>query len=152
MAELQKQFYDLSRRLHPDHSQGSLEAMADLNDAWRTLRDPVARAEYVLTRNGFDIGEQRTKDVPPELLEEVFDMNMALEELRSGDDSARPQLENARLGFVAMRDELDRMMEGLFLRYDQARDRSVLEEIRAVLNRRSYIRNLVGVVDKALAG
>src|SRR5947208_732327 len=55
-AELQKRFYDLSRRLHPDRftSKGarereySLEATAILNDGYRTLRDPVKRAEYVL--------------------------------------------------------------------------------------------------------
>jgi molecular chaperone HscB len=159
LTALQKSFYDLSRRLHPDRFQRgdprerqySLEATALLNDAWRTLRDPVERAEYVLKRHGFDIGEQRSKDIPPELLEEVFEMNMALEELRSGDDSARPQLENARRGFAAMRDELDGMLEGHFRRWDETGDRATLAEIRAILNRRSYIRNLVGVVDQALA-
>ncbi len=55
-----------------------------LNDAYRTLRDPVARAEYLLKEEGFEIGEQRRKNVPPELLEEVFELNMALEELRDG--------------------------------------------------------------------
>ncbi len=53
----------------------------------------MKRAEYLLTEEGFPIGEQRSRDVPPELLEEVFELNMMLEELRSGDESARPQLE-----------------------------------------------------------
>jgi len=159
VREMQRRFYDLSRQLHPDRFQRgdsrereySLDATALLNDAWRTLRDPVRRAEYVLKRNGFDIGEQGTKDVPPELLEEVFEMNMSLEELRQGDESARPQLESARKGFLAMRNELDSLAEGLFARYDQSHDRAVLVELRSILNRRSYIRNLAGVVDKALA-
>ena len=64
--------------------------------------DPVERAEYLLTLEGFDIGEQRSKDVPPELLEEVFELNMALEEMRGGDDSARPQLEQAEKNFASM--------------------------------------------------
>ncbi len=50
-------------------------------DGYRTLKDPVKRAEYLLTQEGFPIGEQRSKDVPPELLEEVFELNMMLEEL-----------------------------------------------------------------------
>ena len=58
----------------------ALEVTAILNDAYRTLRDPIARALYLLKLEGFDIGEQSTKDVPPELLEEVFELNMALEE------------------------------------------------------------------------
>src|SRR4051812_3359126 len=81
--ELEKRFYALSRQLHPDlHSRKSPaerdqaeEATAILNDAYRTLRDPVKRAEYLLKLEGFDIGEQTSKDVPPELLEEVFELN-----------------------------------------------------------------------------
>ncbi len=72
----------------------SLEATAILNDAYRILRDPIQRAEYVLQGEGFEIGEQRSKDVPPELLEEVFELNMALDELRAGDDEVVPQLED----------------------------------------------------------
>ena len=59
-----------------------------LNDAFRTLRDPVARAEYFLQPERLEL----SKEAPPELLEEVFELNMALEELRGGDESARPQL------------------------------------------------------------
>ena len=68
-ADLQRRFYHLSRQLHPDRytrksereQQYSLEATAILNDAYRTLRDPIKRAEYVLKQNGLDIGEQRSK-------------------------------------------------------------------------------------------
>ena len=157
-ADLQKRFYALSRQVHPDrYTQKtdqerafSLEATAVLNDAFRTLRDPVARAEYVLKKQGFDIGEQRSKDVPPKLLEEVFELNMALEELRSGDDDARPQLEEAERRFIDMRGEIDAQLEQLFARYDVVRNSEVLAEMRGVLNRRRYISNLVGEVHKAL--
>jgi molecular chaperone HscB len=158
-ADLQRRFYDLSRILHPDRflrrapteRQYSLEATAILNDGYRILRDPVARAEYVLREHGFDIGEQRSKNVPPELLEEVFDLNMALEELRAGDDSVRPRLEAARKKFLGLRNEIDQELERLFKSYDAAHDASVLKEVRGVLNRRTYIRNLVNEVDKELA-
>jgi molecular chaperone HscB len=157
-GDLQKRFYELSRQYHPDRSrsknpaeqQAVLDQSSLLNDAYRVLRDPVQRAEYVLKQEGFDIGEQRSKDVPPELLEEVFELNMVLEELRSGDDSARPQLEEAREKFLGMRNQVDGELPGLFAKYDASKDRAALSEIRAVLNRRRYIRNLVNEVEKEL--
>jgi molecular chaperone HscB len=116
------------------------------------LRDPLARAEYLLKVNGFDIGEQGSKNVPPELLEEVFELNMALEELRGGDESARQSLEDARNKFTGMRDAIDTELAAKFREYDGSRARSVLEEIRGILNRRRYVRNLVNEVEKELTG
>jgi len=103
---LKKHFYERSRQWHPDRfsrssaeeQQKSLEMTSVLNDAFRTLRDPVARAEYFLEERGI----KAAKHVPPELLEEVFEMNIALEELRAGDESARPQLTEARERFHHM--------------------------------------------------
>jgi molecular chaperone HscB len=160
LDDLQKRFYELSRKLHPDRygrkspaeRQYSEEATSILNDGYRTLRDPVKRAEYVLKQHGLDIGEQRSKNVPPELLEEVFELNMALEELRGGDESARPQLEEAGTKFNSMLAGTDRELEAEFLRYDQGRDAAVLGAIRGLLNRRRYIQNLVNEVEKELSG
>lgn len=161
--DLQKRFYELSRRWHPDRytrkSAGeqadALEATAVLNDAYRTLRDPVRRAEYLLTEEGFPVGEQRSRDVPPELLEEVFELNMMLEELKGGDDSARPQLEAAKQNFVELRSNVDSDLENLFAKYDSAEPASetakqALHEIRGALNRRRYIENLIRDVERAL--
>ena len=156
---LQERFYELSRRLHPDlftrkvdrERKYALEASSILNDAYRTLRDPVKRANYVLKQEGFDVGEQRSKDVPPELLEEVFELNMALEEMRSGDDSARPQLEAARQSFSGMLAETDGQLQALFEKYDATPDREILTQIRSTLNRRKYIQNLVTEVERTLA-
>ena len=157
-AVLKKRFYDLSRLLHPDHytlkagseQQYSLEATAILNDAYRTLRDPVSRAEYFLKQSGFEPSETRSKNVDPELLEEVFELNMALEQLRNGDHSARPELEVARDKFLAMRAEIDRDLQDLFEEYDASKDDSLLAAIRSLLDRRCYIQNLVAEVGKEL--
>ncbi len=158
-TELQKRFYTLSRLLHPDRytrktpreQEYSLEATAILNDAYRTLRDPVARAEYVLRQAGFESDEPRSKNVAPELLEEVFELNMALEELRTGDLEARPQLEVARDKFGALRGETDRDLQDLFEEYDAVQARDILASIRKLLDRRRYIQNLVTEVERALA-
>jgi molecular chaperone HscB len=159
-ASLQRRFYELSRQFHPDkyataspgEQQYALDATAQINDAWRVFRDPVKRSEYLLKLEGFDVGEQRSKDVPPELLEEVFELNMMLEELREGDESTRPRLEQEHERFVQMLAAVDGDLRSEFLRYDRQKDRAALAGIRGILNRRRYIQNLVREVERALAG
>jgi molecular chaperone HscB len=149
--DLEKRFYALSRKLHPDlfarRSQAERdqaeESTAVLNDAYRNLRDPITRAEYLLKLEGFDIGEQTTKDVPPELLEEVFELNMALEEFHAGAEADAPQLESARRKFEAMRGDIDAELRQKFAQWDSTRNREALTAVRVILNRRKYITNLI---------
>lgn len=154
-GELQKKFYAKSREWHPDRfatappadQNRALDMTSALNDGYRTLKDPVHRAEYLLSLEGFDIGQQRTKNVPPELLEEVFDLNMMLEHVADN----RSELETARARFARMLHQVDCDLEHEFEHYDSDPDRSVLSVIRSILNRRRYIQNLLRDVDKALA-
>ena len=158
-ADLQKRFYDLSRKMHPDlftlktpeEQECALEGTSILNDGFRTLKDPIARAEYVLKNHGFDIGEQRSNNVPPELLEEVFELNEALEEIRGGDASVRPHLVDADQKFRQMMREADQELDVAFRSYDDSHDNAVLQKVRGILNRRKYIQNLVSEVEKELA-
>jgi len=81
---------------------------------------------------------------------------MALEELKAGDEDARPQLESARQNFMDMRASIDAELLKLFTVYDESDAQSetakqALHEIRGVLNRRRYIENLIRDVDRALA-
>ena len=156
-ADLQTRFYSLSREWHPDkfarsssaEQERALEMTSLLNDGLRTLKDPVRRAEYILSQHGFEVAEQRGKDVPPELLEEVFELNLALEELSSGDESAKAQIQDALANFCAMRTEMDAEIGQIFHEYDRAPSKEVLGRLRAVLNRRRYIDNLVNEANKA---
>ncbi|HEY1203540.1 MAG: Fe-S protein assembly co-chaperone HscB [Bryobacteraceae bacterium] len=141
LGDLEQRFYRLSRELHPDRFQRStpderersLESSAILNDAYRTLRDPIARAEYALKRLGL-AGD--SKQAPPELLEEVFALNEALEER----DAAH--LEAGRLRFEVLRNQADAELQALFAKFD-AGDPAAPGQIRALLNRRRYIVNLI---------
>jgi molecular chaperone HscB len=153
LADLEKRYYALSRQWHPDRFARKPEPerneaeqqTALLNDAYRTLRDPVRRAEYVLSQHGLDAAHQ---SAPPDLLEEVFELNMALEEIKHGDDSVRPQLEEAQARFQKMQDDVDAALQKEFVVYAGGADS--LARIRAILNRRNYIRNLLRDVAKAL--
>src|SRR3989449_11721168 len=104
-AELQRKFYELSRRGHPDFHQGApperqaeiLEASARLNAAYRALRDPIARIEYLVRlEEGRDTREGATvkPKAPPELLEEMFEIQEALAEAKAGglDEAGRAAL------------------------------------------------------------
>src|ERR1700719_2470325 len=105
VARLEREFYELSRKLHPDlnaradkrEQEWSLEQSSLLNDAYRTLKDPIKRTQYLLRLEGVELeeqsktateqarstGEMKKQIVPPDLLEEVFELNMQLEELRA---------------------------------------------------------------------
>jgi len=185
-AELEQEFYRLSRKLHPDlyarasrqEQQWSLEKSSQLNDAYRALRDPIARTEYLLKLEGLrleeqsksateqarETGAQKQQTVPPELLEEVFELNMQLEEARLNrkmgerDPELLRQLESTRgqlrAKHEALMDELKRCWDewDALLERDPGRTerRAMCEKMLAVLNRRSYIRNLVRDVTEVL--
>ncbi len=145
LADLERRFHAASRRWHPDRfarasaaeQQAALDASSVLNDAYRTLRDPLRRAEYALKLAELNIGDQGNKDVPPDLLEEVFEFNMTLEE--ADEDEIRA----ARERFETMRDAIDQQMQKLFVAHDAVPQRETLEELRGLLNRRRYIANLI---------
>jgi molecular chaperone HscB len=148
-AGLERRFHRLSRELHPDRHVRStpaeraraLDASAVLNDAYRTLRNPVARAEYFLKR------QDAKPPADPDLLDDVFELNVALEELRAGDDSVCPRLKAAHDRFLAMRNAIDDSLPQLFAACDAG---APPDEIRAALDRRKYIDNLVRQVESEL--
>lgn len=184
-AALEKAFYKFSREFHPDRFASkpvdeqavATEKSSLLNDAYRALRDPIRRTEYLLELEGVEMEEQSVKAtesarasgtekkqiVPPDLLEEAFELNMALEEMKMakkmGDDDPqlRKDLESARTNFTGMLDASDRELEVLWTSWDAAVDSgddaaksAGKDAMVALLNRRSYLRNLVRDVNAAL--
>ncbi len=164
LAALERQFYELSWKLHPDNFHNasgyeqelSLEKASVLNDAWRTLRDPVARVEYLLGLEGVRREGEIKQQAPPDLLAEVFELNEYLEELRAarraGGDAAQMQelrhhLQQARESFQHKLEKVLAELTAQFPRFDAAADeaarKSALDKMSEILNRHSYIRNLV---------
>lgn len=190
-TQLERDFYALSRKLHPDinaransnEQDWSLEKTSQLNDAYRTLKDPISRTEYLLRLQGVQLEEQskaatdaarKTGDakkqvVPADLLEEVFELNMQLEELRAekkmGEDD--PALEK---DLHLHRQQLEAKQAAMFSDlstawnwWDAIIDRSAageavldtdrtsaLDSMLAIINRRTYIRNLLREIDGVL--
>src|SRR5207302_6498202 len=87
---------DANARAGSQEQEWSLQQSSLLNDAYRTLKDPIKRTQYLLKLEGVELeeqsksateqarstGELKKQIVPPDLLEEVFELNMQLEELR----------------------------------------------------------------------
>ena len=97
-----------------------------------------------MKEEGIEAAHGGTKRVPPELLEEVFEVRTALE----GDAAARATLPTALARFRALRGQADRELETLFQQYDAEADRETLVKVRAVLDRRKYIANLIGELEE----
>jgi molecular chaperone HscB len=180
LASLENEFHRLSRRLHPDRfarsakneKEWSLADTALLNDAYRTLKDPITRTEYLLKLHGAEIGEEfagannnrRAGEIgalraPADLLEEVFELNMQLEELRVAhkmgeDDPALTQsLAGARNKFQALREEVDRDLRAAWNAWDagdEAARHAAQNTMVALLGRRRYLSNLVREVTDTL--
>jgi molecular chaperone HscB len=186
-AALQREFYAKSRQLHPDNfatatpeqQQWSLEQTSLLNDAFRTLKDPIERTKYLLELEGVKLEEQssnatvaarengaeKKQVVPPELLEEVFELNMQLQELKMakqmGEDSPdSTELREAKERFESKLQALETELKSLWNHWDAVEEKSeagdagrnvVRDKMVDLLNRRSYMRNLVRDVNEALA-
>jgi molecular chaperone HscB len=189
-SELEKEFYALSRRLHPDvfgqsaeqERAWSLEQSSMLNDAYRTLKDPIKRTEYLLRLEGIELeeqskqatekartsGEMKKQVVPPDLLEEVFELNMHLEELRAqkkmgeDDPALLEEIGKAKLSLEEKHDALMNELKAEWNDWDKSVDaakeisvpeptqQSILNKILDILNRRNYIRNLLRDVNEAM--
>jgi molecular chaperone HscB len=173
---LEKQFYRYSRKLHPDvharasqqEQEWSLAQASLLNDAYRTLKNPLERTKYLLRLEGVQFEEDRGTNpskVPADLLEEVFELNMQLEELRQNqkmgedDPQLRRDLEAAKTQFAAQLSTLDEQMRSRWSAWDEAWEKNdeakktaAKEAMTALLQRRSYLQNLVRDVDQALGG
>src|SRR4029077_15677291 len=172
MSALEKKFLQLSWRLHPDkfvnataeEQELSLKRSSELNDAYRVLRDPVARVEYLLELEGMRKEGEHKQQAPPELLEEVFELNESLDELReakaSGGDlaSLKTRLQSAEENFQVKLGEVDARLQETARQWDAAIDadasdtdrKGIMARLNELLNRRSYIRNLVTNVQKEL--
>jgi molecular chaperone HscB len=174
MDGLEQKFLQLSWKLHPDNfvnttereRELSLQRSSKLNDAYRVLRDPVARVEYLLELEGMRKEGQHKQQAPPELLEEVFELNEWLDDLREAKsaganlEALAGRLRGAEKNFGEKLHEVDAEMKAAAEPWDAALEadaseadrEAILQRLNELLNRRSYIRNLVAGVEKELTG
>ena len=143
------------------------------------MKDPIRRTEYLLQLEGVELEEQsksatekaratgqiKKQVVPPDLLEEVFDLNMQLEELRlqkkahEDDPALIEEVGRQKLELEGKSEALQNELQGHWNAWDQVESggsererRQVRDRMVDLLNRRNYIRNLVRTVEEVLEG
>ena len=171
VADLERRFRALSRQFHPDYfynatpaeRRASLERSSYLNDAYRTLRDPISRVEYLLGLEGF--APRDGAQMPARLLEEVFALNEELDEIRALRAAGAPadvwktRLERAEQPIEAKRAGHERELQELCVRWDVVVDgraaegerADVLTALRERVLERTYINNLLAGIERELA-
>jgi len=166
-AALQKQFYELSRKWHPDFQQGAsaddqakaLDLSARVNAAYRALRDPIARVQYLVRlEEGRETREGAVEKpaAPPELLAEMFEIQEMLEEAKAGglDDSGRARLAAERDALVARCQEEEARLTGpVSAEWDRAEPAAraaVLDALKRSLAARAYLRTVIEDLNGAL--
>jgi molecular chaperone HscB len=176
--DLEQRFRSLSRQFHPDYFYNasaaerlaSLERSSYLNDAYRTLKQPIPRIAYLLELEGVLTAADHSqgnasKQVPPALLEEVFALNEELDEVRGLRESGAPaeqwrqRLHGAAKPIEAKRVEHEEQLRTLAARWDALEKDANPEERKAVLSalrermlERNYINNLLGTIERELDG
>lgn len=168
--DLEQRYHDLSRRFHPDFFQSaaprdrvaSLENSALINKAYRTLRDPLSRAEYLVR---LESGQQNgmKAEAPQALFEEILELNELLADYRLADPAEcsglHQQLAEKARSFQSEYDALQlHLTEVLFPRWDQtleANSDAGKADLVAAMNRiianRAYLRRVLDNLDEALA-
>jgi molecular chaperone HscB len=173
VAELDRRYYELSRKLHPDRYQtrgvdeqrASVQATALLNAAHKTLRDVEARGRYWLARSGDSLGREN-QSVPPRLAAYVFDVQEKLGELRAAVNGSASALRSELVETQReLAERVDRQRTALsdLLRgwpvEDAAaqpsltpdeRGPAALRELKGVLSELSYLRTLDRDLQNAL--
>jgi molecular chaperone HscB len=167
--DMEQRFRALSRLFHPDYFHNatpterlaSLERASYLNDAFRTLRDPMARLEYLLKLEGFTPKESHdaTTKVPQGLLEEVFELNEELEaiqDMRAEGASASAialRLHAARQPIESNLARHEEHLDALMSEHDVCLEsgdtegrHAALMQLRTLLLERTYLMNLLTTV------
>jgi len=177
VQDLERRFHDLSRKIHPDLFQRrseeekaiSLQNSAMLNTAYRTLRDPILRVEYLIS-----LEEGAVKDIPakapPNLLEEIMELQETLEEFKRVRGAVMEKGKELKKILIAERDRLaarkeifEKELLGLFQEWDRFQDQrplhadgpqkhqnSLLRRMKELLSARAYLKTLLQDLDEGL--
>jgi len=154
-AVVERAYIARSRAVHPDyHLSGSsadlsasLELSAALNEAYNTLRDPFARAEYLLTLEGGPSAAEH-KQMPAAFLAEMLELRERVEEARAGGAENNPAAARLAAEFAARHDGLLREVGDRFAAFerlpagDPGRVR-LLAEVQRLLNAAKFVRGLI---------
>jgi molecular chaperone HscB len=94
---LERSYREIQSRVHPDRfahagdaeRRASLQWTTRVNEAYRTLKDPVRRARHLLELHGVDVAFETNTAMPPDFLMQQMELREALEEATAKKDPSR---------------------------------------------------------------
>jgi molecular chaperone HscB len=162
MPQLEKRFLELSRKYHPDRfasktpleNQIAHEYSSAVNNAYRTLKEPVSRAKYVVERQLGSI-EEKSAHVPPDMAEFFFEIHDVLDTIRESNGNPESAIKEVQKAEQDLREKVRKLEANLqenFVLYDSAPEKKNLEKIKEILSERSYIKSFLRQIDNTLKG
>jgi molecular chaperone HscB len=118
-ARLEEGYRALQSQVHPDRFAAATEAerrvamqwAARANEAYRTLKDPVDRARYLLSLKGFDTGEESNTAMPPDFLMQQMEWREAVAEAAGDVEHLTTLRDDLRYERAAMLRQLARAID-----------------------------------------
>jgi len=156
--DLEKRLFSLSKKFHPDRfaSKSAIEIQLShdrssaVNNAYRTLKDPITRAKYMVERQLGSI-EEKSATVPMEMADMFFEVQDALDVIRESDGNppqdAMNQVKTAERELNEKVETLESNLETKFAAYDRNPSKQILEQIKEILSERSYIKSFLRQMD-----
>ena len=97
---LDRSYREIQSRVHPDRfahagdaeRRASLQWTTRVNEAYRTLKDPVQRARHLLELHGVDVAFETNTKMPPDFLMQQMELRESLEDATEKKDSSRLDL------------------------------------------------------------
>ena len=148
-SELEARYHEKNKLVHPDrHAKADSQtrvrnalATSNLNQAYRTLKDPIQRAEYLLKLEGIELSDERSgHKVAPEFLVEIMELREGLMDARTEGDKAKVSALAAAVR--GRRDAVLGEVDTGFTRYESG-DRAVLGQIADALVAERYFRRFL---------
>ncbi len=175
---LEQIFYELSRTFHPDFYSTkddseqaiSLGNSAFLNTAYRTLKDPIQRVEYLIRLEAGAVKDIRSNP-PADLFEQILELQDDLETFReqapngpsSEVDALRASLQTECTNLEARQTEMEAALQHKFKEWDQLQQahpdpheaqeekKAVLRSMQEILSNRTYVQNMINDLTETIA-
>jgi molecular chaperone HscB len=146
---LEKRYREIQAQVHPDRfahasdaeRRASLQWTTRVNEAYRTLKDPVQRGRHLLELNGVDVAFETNTQMPPEFLMQQLELREDLEAAARSKDAAR--LDGLRSALRSQKGSLEREIgEAIDARRDYAGAAGLVRKLM-------FLDRLAGEIDAA---
>ena len=151
LNELQKKYTALQQAVHPDkfanagdqEKRLSMQQTSHINEAYQTLKDPVARAVYLLKLKGVDINLDNETTMDMAFLMEQMEMREKLADMRQQDDPLE-QLDKLAA-------EVKNKMAEMTRQFSAAYENDQLEEARELIRKLQFMQKAKKEIDELSA-